>query len=154
MKLFDIRIWYNNIYGLTGGRQSLNSSIWNNYVMLRLQYPQIKWKHLVQVYVAKTLIHIVDGISTVGRVLKWDIIVDTDCVLCHTNQVDIFDHPFYTCPYSAYVWTTILNWLRYHRQLGSLDFEVTWIISKVKNSRPRAGIVGFCFAATIYNIWT
>ncbi|XP_015167982.1 uncharacterized protein [Solanum tuberosum] len=92
-------------------------------------------------------------LSTVDRVLKWGIQADANCVLCNTGHIENFDHLFYACPYSSYVWKAMLKWLGYHRQVGSWEYEVKWMISRVKNSRPRAGILGFCFAAIIYNIW-
>ncbi|KAK4709940.1 hypothetical protein R3W88_004453 [Solanum pinnatisectum] len=90
-------------------------------------------------------------LSTVDRVLKQ---VDANCVLCNTGHMENFDHLFYACPYSSYVWKAMLNWLGYHRQLSSWESKVKWMISRVKNSRQRAGILEFCFAAIIYNIWT
>ncbi|WMV14301.1 hypothetical protein MTR67_007686 [Solanum verrucosum] len=54
--------------------------------------------------------------------------VDANCVLCNTGHMENFDHIFYACPYSSYVWKAMLNWLGYHRQISSWESEVKWII--------------------------
>ncbi|KAH0698778.1 hypothetical protein KY284_012993 [Solanum tuberosum] len=48
-KIFDARTWYKEDCGPTGERKKPESNIKNNYVTLRPQYPQVEWKHLVQV---------------------------------------------------------------------------------------------------------
>ncbi|KAH0716952.1 hypothetical protein KY285_012983 [Solanum tuberosum] len=93
-KIFYAKTWYKDDVGPTGERKKLESNIQNNYVTLRPQYPQVEWKHL--------------GVQ-----------VDANCVLCNTGHMENFDHIFYACPYSSYVWKAMLNWLGYHRQISS-----------------------------------
>ncbi|KAK6785053.1 hypothetical protein RDI58_018508 [Solanum bulbocastanum] len=157
LSIESLHLQVNFLYdaGPTGGRRKPEASIKNNYVTLRPQYPQVEWKRLVQVkgmmprHQFILWMTLQRKLSTVDRVLK----VDANCVLCNTGHIENFDHLFYACRYSSCVWKTMLNWLGYHRQVGSWEYEVKWMISRVKNSRPRAAILGFCFAAIIYSIW-
>lgn len=77
-------------------------------------------------------------ISTVDRVLKWVIQVDVNCVLCNNCHIENLDHLFCACNYSLYAIKEILNLLGYHIQVGILEYEVKWMISRVKNSKPTA----------------
>lgn len=97
-KIFDARTWYKDDVGPIGGRKKPEASIKNHYVTLRPQYPQVEWKHLVQV---KGMIPrhqfilwmtLQRKLSTVDRVLKWGIQVDANCVLCNTGHIENFDH--------------------------------------------------------------
>lgn len=48
-KICYARTWYKDDAGPTGGNEKPKASIKNNYVKRRPQYPQVEWKHLVQV---------------------------------------------------------------------------------------------------------
>ncbi|XP_060200469.1 uncharacterized protein LOC132628723 [Lycium barbarum] len=90
---------------------------------------------------------------TVDKVIKWGITVQTECVLCDTLLEETFDHLFFACPYSQHIWAAILTWLGVQRSIGDCNQEVNWLLQRISHSRPRACIMGFCFAAMVYHIW-
>ncbi|XP_060210489.1 uncharacterized protein LOC132637417 [Lycium barbarum] len=92
-------------------------------------------------------------LSIVDRVAKWGIVVQQECVICDTQLEEKFDHIFFACPYSKHVWSSLLNWLGYSRTIGDWNHEIQWLIQRMGNSRPRASILGFCFAVAVYHIW-
>lgn len=47
----------------------------------------------------------------------------------------------------------MLQWLGYNRTPGDWYQEVEWLNSRIHNSRPQASILGFYYAAVVYQIW-
>ncbi|XP_059288930.1 uncharacterized protein LOC132042397, partial [Lycium ferocissimum] len=92
-------------------------------------------------------------LATVDRLSKWGISVPKDCVLCNTGAEENFTHLFFDCPYSNYMWQSLLHWMQVPRQIQCWHEEVAWISRRAHTSRPRAEIVSWLFAACIYHVW-
>nr|XP_016462545.1 PREDICTED: uncharacterized protein LOC107785694 [Nicotiana tabacum] len=79
--------------------------------------------------------------------------VEQECVLCNTTVVETLEHLFFDCGYSKVIWSTLLHWLGERRLIRSWEEEIEWTARRTNNSRARAGIIGFLFAASVYQIW-
>ncbi|XP_019244438.1 PREDICTED: uncharacterized protein LOC109224307 [Nicotiana attenuata] len=93
-------------------------------------------------------------LATVDRIQKWGVKVQTDCVLCNTGAEETLQHLFFQCSYSAYIWNSILQWLGEKRKISNWEEETEWISRKTGNNRPRAQILQFLYAATVYHLWS
>ncbi|XP_060216818.1 uncharacterized protein LOC132644255 [Lycium barbarum] len=115
-------------------------SIKTAYGMMLPQYPKVNWKSLVLVqgpiprrqFIIWLALH--QRLSTVDRLSKWGIQVQTDCVLCENAAA-------------------ILQWVGLNRHIGQWHSEVEWLGKKVRSKRPWNTILGFLFAATVYQVW-
>ncbi|XP_009599726.1 uncharacterized protein [Nicotiana tomentosiformis] len=92
-------------------------------------------------------------LATVDRLAKWKIDVPKDCVLCTSQKEEMFDHLFFECEYAKSIWAILLNWLGERHSIESWEKEVQWLTKRTNNGRPRAQVVIFLFAATIYYTW-
>ncbi|XP_070005903.1 uncharacterized protein LOC142162979 [Nicotiana tabacum] len=121
--------------------------------------PKVSWKSLALVkgiiprhqFILWLTVH--KKLSTVDRLQKWGIKMMQDCVLCNTNAVETLEHLFFCCDYSKHIWSSLLHWLGEKRPVRGWNDEVMWASKRTNNSRVRAGIIGFLFAASIYHIW-
>ncbi|XP_019256498.1 PREDICTED: uncharacterized protein LOC109234910 [Nicotiana attenuata] len=93
-------------------------------------------------------------LATVDRLQKWGVNVQTECVLCSTGAEENLHHLFFQCSYSSYIWNSILSWLGETRRMSNWEEETDRLSRKTRNSRPRAQIVKFLYAATVYHLWS
>lgn len=47
---------------------------------------------------------------TTNRLLKWGLVIDSSCSLCHNHQ-ESRDYLFVECKFAEKIWTTILYWV-------------------------------------------
>lgn len=49
----------------------------------------------------------------------------------------------------------LVKWLGYNRQPGDWNCEIHWLSQQIRNNRhrPQVGMLGQCFAATVYQVW-
>lgn len=92
-------------------------------------------------------------LSTVDRVQKWGIALSTGCVISNNQVEETFEHLLINCPYSTSIWFSLPKWLSYLRPIGDKNREVSWLTQRINNSRPQAGMLGFCFGAAVYQRW-
>ncbi|XP_019225856.1 PREDICTED: uncharacterized protein LOC109207404 [Nicotiana attenuata] len=124
------------------------------------QNQKLKWRGLV--LGSKTIpkhkfilwLALMRRLAIVDRIQKWGVNVQTDCVLCSTGDEETLQHLFFQCSYSAYIWNSILQWLGEKRKISNWEEETEWISRKTRNSRPRAQILLFLYAATVYHLWS
>lgn len=163
-KIFEARQWLaeagDPITMLEGMVDKGRFSIKKAYRSLMPQYEKVSWKSLV---LAKGLLPrhqfilwlaVQKRLSTVDRLKRWRVQVSQNCVLCETDSIEDLAHLFFSCPYSNNMWRILTRWAGIIRPIGNWDEEVTWYSRKVNNCRPKAGILGFLFAATVYQIWS
>ncbi|XP_059291746.1 uncharacterized protein LOC132045218 isoform X2 [Lycium ferocissimum] len=162
-KFFEARKWMQNQVDLVQSLQPMMKdgtySIKTAYGMLQPQFSRAAWRNLVLVkgalprhqFILWIALH--QRLATVDRLTKWVIQVQKDCVLCNSSLEETFGHLFFECHYSRYVWCSLLRWMNIQRQPGDWNTETGWMQNQLRNSRPRAGILGFMFAAAVYNVW-
>lgn len=92
-------------------------------------------------------------LATVERLFKWGIIVDSACVLCNTGAVETFQHLFFDCDCSRFIWNMLMKWMGVNRQVQSWSDEIKWIITGLHTSKPRVQILIFLFDAVVFQVW-
>ncbi|XP_060206264.1 uncharacterized protein LOC132633869 [Lycium barbarum] len=128
------------------------------YGMMLPQYPKVNLKSLVILqgpiprhqFIIWLALH--QRLSTVDRLRKWGIQVQTDCVLCENVVIESHEHLFFDCGYSQHIWAAILQWVGLNRDIGYWHSEVEWLGKKVRSKRPWNVILGFLFTATVYHV--
>ncbi|XP_060183210.1 uncharacterized protein LOC132613180 [Lycium barbarum] len=70
-----------------------------------------------------------------------------------STVIESHEHLFFDCGYSQHIWAAILQWVGMNKHIGHWHSEVEWLGKKVRSKRPWNAILGFLFAATIYQIW-
>ncbi|XP_019224568.1 PREDICTED: uncharacterized protein LOC109206220 [Nicotiana attenuata] len=91
-------------------------------------------------------------LATVDRLRRWGNIVDTECVLCDTNEEESMEHIWFGCRYAKTIWYTLVNWLHEKHQIGTWDDEIKWLTSR-NPSRTCGEIRVFLFTAMVYHVW-
>nr|XP_016500436.1 PREDICTED: uncharacterized protein LOC107818881 [Nicotiana tabacum] len=163
-KIFEARKWMtqsgNPLDDLKACEERGKFSIKKAYQTFMPQLQKVSWKRLV---LAKGIVprhHFIlwltmhKKLSTVDRLHKWGIQVEQECVLCNTIAVETLEHLFFGCGYSKFIWSTLLHWLGERRPIRNWEEEIEWAARRTNNSRARAGIIGFLFAASVYQIWS
>ncbi|XP_060201903.1 uncharacterized protein LOC132630338 [Lycium barbarum] len=134
-------------------------SIKRAYMSFTPQHPRANWRNMV---LSKgvlprhqfiTWLATQNRLATVNRLAKWGVQVVQSCVLCTTLEVETMENLCFGCRYSRFIWLTLLTWLGITRSIGSWVEEIVWLSKHVNNNRPRASVLGFIVAATIYHIW-
>ncbi|KAK6779975.1 hypothetical protein RDI58_022159 [Solanum bulbocastanum] len=116
---------------------------WSKLVLVQCQIP---WQQFI------LWLGLHRKLSTVDRVQKWGIVVSTDCLLCNDQVEETPEHLFFDCPYSAFIRSFLVKWLDHTRSIGDWNQEVQWLTQRISNSRPQAGMLGFCCAAAVYQL--
>ncbi|XP_019254595.1 PREDICTED: uncharacterized protein LOC109233241 [Nicotiana attenuata] len=161
-KVFDTREWFEAI-SATGDINEFwkqgKFSIKTMYTASRPQYHKVTWKNLMlgdttiprhRFILWLALNH---RLATVDRLAKWKIDVPNECVLCTSQKEETLDHLFFECVYTKSIWTALLGWLKEKHSVGSWELELKWLTKRTKSSRPRAQVITFLFAATVYYTW-
>jgi len=74
------------------------------------------------------------------------------CVLCGTGQESI-QHLFFTCPYSAYLWTLCRLKLGLTGTIGTLEEEALLILTTFKNKTKTGILAKLTLSAIVWHIW-
>lgn len=91
-------------------------------------------------------------LNTKNRLQKWGIVNDDCCVLCNTG-VETADHLFFSCVYSAYVWTRIQAACLVYRGSSEWNMEVQPLNHHLKRNPFGTVIMKLALAAVIYLVW-
>lgn len=134
-------------------------SIKKVYIAARPQFQKVPWKRLVQG--ADTLprhrfilwLTLNQKLATVDRLARWKIDVPKECVLCTSKKEETLTHLFFECEYAKSIWAILLDWLGEKHSIKRWDKEVQWLTKRANNGRPRAQVMVFLFAATVYCTW-
>ncbi|XP_019238573.1 PREDICTED: uncharacterized protein LOC109218656 [Nicotiana attenuata] len=138
------------------GPRSLTKQI---YEQLLPSYPKVPWKCVMYKNDARPKakfimwLQLQDKLLTTHRLAKWGIVVDLECVMCHT-QPESGNHLFMECDFTKVVWNRILLWLQ--KQAGPItgwDQHVAWIIQNAKRRTQQAHIFRSVYAEYVYAIW-
>nr|XP_009788346.1 PREDICTED: uncharacterized protein LOC104236167 [Nicotiana sylvestris] len=122
------------------------------YIAAKSQFQKVTWKNLVlgDVTIPRHLfilwLALNQRLATVDRLAKWKIDVPKECV-------ETLDHLFFECAYARSIWAALVGWLKEKHNVGSREQELKWLIKRTNNNRPRAQVLTFLFAATIYYTW-
>ncbi|VYS58453.1 unnamed protein product [Arabidopsis thaliana] len=114
-------------------------------------YKGVWFSHATPKYSVLAWIAIKNRLTTGDRMLSWNAGADSSCVLCH-HLVETRDHLFFTCPYSAEVWSTLT------RKLLSQHFTNRWeAILKLLTNKSLGHEVLFLtrytFQLTLHSLW-
>lgn len=100
-KDFDARSWLPGSTTLHTMTDQGGFTIEKGYTSMFPQYQKADWSKLALVkgliprhhFIMWLALH--RKLSTVDRVIKWGIAIQTECVLCDTHQEENFDHLFF-----------------------------------------------------------
>ena len=91
-------------------------------------------------------------IYTRDRLHIWGMIDHMTCPLCEVTD-EIMDHLFFQCLYSKVVWSKLLEWQGYHRNVLPWTEEKLWIICYANGKGAKDEMLIIVLAGTIYFIW-
>ncbi|KAL0404367.1 UNVERIFIED_CONTAM: hypothetical protein Sradi_2077500 [Sesamum radiatum] len=74
------------------------------------------------------------------------------CSLC-INTLESASHLFFACPFSAYVWSHIRQWLDINRCMSTLASAVKWLKKEKTGSSVQNKARALALACTIYSLW-
>ena len=115
---------------------------WSNPVWCRFSVP--KHRFIIWLTMRRRLF-------TKDRLLKFNLVDDTTCVLCKTD-IETHDHLFFNCCYSAVILKQVMQWLGCNFQTRSLQhlLQKGW---NIKGNTLKKLTVLVAIAATVYAIW-
>lgn len=94
---------------------------------------------------------IYNRLATGDCMSKWSQNIDTSCVFCQCPS-ETKSHLFFTCPFSAQVWKTLVKGI-----LGttfSTDCDtLTGILKDPNHDRLKLSVLRYTFHATVYALW-
>lgn len=111
-------------------------SIQKMYLHLRQNANSVAWKRIVcnsKASPKSTLfmwLALQNRLATKERLLKWNMQIASDCVLCQ-SQLETLEHLFFECSFSAGIWRSVLNKLGVSRVIQSWQREIYWAAKKI-----------------------
>ncbi|XP_075099695.1 uncharacterized protein LOC142176344 [Nicotiana tabacum] len=133
-------------------------SIKKFYHMLKGDFHKISWRRLMcnnpgcKKWTFILQLVALGRIYTKDRLLKWGVVTNLVCPLCNTEDESI-EHLFFSCKFSAELWTKLLNWQGINILPMGWSQEVNWAINHAKRKNAKAGIFRMMMAGCIYYLW-
>ncbi|XP_058746559.1 uncharacterized protein LOC131619487 [Vicia villosa] len=126
------------------------------YQCLRGERAKVPWRKILYKNLARPRakfhmwLALTGRISTKCRIQKFGIHTDLLCVFC-TKQETIA-HLYFGCNWTGSVWTSILQWLGYHRNPAPWHQEQLWLACEVSKKGWRRNILKVAAAECMYAI--
>lgn len=89
-------------------------------------------------------------LPTVDRLAMWKAVQSTQCSFC--NGTESIEHLFFSCPFAAVIWQSLLKVLGIHRAACGFSMELQSAIKFGKKVGDRLKLYEMSFAETIYQI--
>jgi hypothetical protein len=136
--------------------QISTSAIWERR---RIQYPKVIWHNLVwkrptcQRYSLLLWQVLLGKLPTMEQLMKKGILGPNICPLCMKNSENI-NHLFFSCEYSAQIWTDLLHKMGIHRHpKSSFTLEVDSFIRSFTLHGPGTMLAFNSFRCAVWWIW-
>ncbi|XP_021861687.2 uncharacterized protein [Spinacia oleracea] len=133
-------------------------SIQKMYKHLRHYSSTVQWKRITcnskatpkAIFV--TWLALLNRLATKDRLVKWNLNVDKQCVLCQEKEETV-QHLFFECNYSSSNWKVVLQRIGVGVQRNTWEEEVMWAAKKSRGSRAKDKVCSYAFTETIYAVW-
>ncbi|GAV84593.1 zf-RVT domain-containing protein, partial [Cephalotus follicularis] len=89
---------------------------------------------------------------TLDKLVKWGMISSNNCSF-GCGQEETIDHLFFSCPFTARVWTHFLGLCGYRRRPRGWREESAWCIRRLKGDVFKTWLTKLTLAAVIYHCW-
>lgn len=127
------------------------------WLMLREAKPLCSWAKGVWFpqatpkYAFITWLAMLDRLSTMDRVHKWNPSVDMTCVLCK-RAAETRDHLFFTCHYSAQVWQYLTKGILCD-QYTEVWREIVGLLTVGNREKKSLFCLSYSFQASVHAVW-
>lgn len=144
----------NQSQALNRGKFLINGA----YKLLRGPVVNVPWRGIVCLNVACPKQTFILWLALLGRMrtkdvlINWGMEVKSNCVLCG-NHPETQQHLFFECDYSLNIWSSILGWLGWQRQMLPWALEWQWVLHYSRSKTARCVLLKACFVAAVYEIW-
>ncbi|XP_020266936.1 uncharacterized protein LOC109842474 [Asparagus officinalis] len=75
------------------------------------------------------------------------------CVLCDRQELETSSHIFFECQFSAEVWNSVLEWLKYRWRSCVWSLVLNWYSCNLKGKGPMKKLKRMCLSTAVYMIW-
>uniref|UniRef100_A0A5B7BNY1 Reverse transcriptase zinc-binding domain-containing protein n=1 Tax=Davidia involucrata TaxID=16924 RepID=A0A5B7BNY1_DAVIN len=91
-------------------------------------------------------------IVTKDKLWEWGLVNEDTCVLCNSHGESV-ENIFFSCPYSATIWTELLAWASILLSPSDWDAELRWAAVFFKCKNFRCYLLKLVMSAVIYHLW-
>lgn len=89
--------------------------------------------------------------QTGDKMQRWNVGINTECVLCHEVQ-ETCQHLFFSCPYSSCIWENLVKGILNEKFTARWD-DIVGLISDASLSSTKLFLVRYSFQAAVHSIW-
>lgn len=136
-------------------REKFSSQVTWNFIRQANQncawYKGVWFSNATPKYSFTTWIAMHNRLATGDRLLKWNAEANGSCVFCATS-IETRNHLFFTCPFSAQIWSTLARGLLTHRFSTNWDSLIP-LLTDQTFTRIQIFVLRYVFQNTIYSIW-
>ncbi|KAG7556378.1 Endonuclease/exonuclease/phosphatase superfamily [Arabidopsis suecica] len=93
-----------------------------------------------------------DRLATGDRLVKWNAAANGGCVFCD-EDIETRNHLFFSCSYSAQVWSALASGLLGHRFTTSWEALVP-LLTSLSTPKLHLFVLRYAFQSSIYSLWT
>lgn len=111
----------------------------------------IWFRHFTPKYAFCAWLAIHNRLSTADRMQAWNNGMNTACILCQ-DPMETRDHLFFSCGYSAEIWSALTKGLLKRRHSTSWT-SILSVISDTSQDSTTLLLVRYVFQATLHSIW-
>ncbi|KAK4708347.1 hypothetical protein R3W88_029272 [Solanum pinnatisectum] len=91
-------------------------------------------------------------LATIERMQKFGINIPPDCAFCG-QYTETFNHLFFECRETSNIWSRVLHWMGFRRQIMNWGTEVQQMSLLARSRGGLAEITSCVFAMVVYMVW-